>query len=447
MHKDRTGEGDMVRLRIAAPVGLIAAGALILSSCSPAASGSATTLPPSTSPAPSATATVEPTPVVSSWTGLEWSAPVVPFPTESSWITEIVQWRDGYVGVGGTNAPLGSGLGTVFASTDGLHWTITFQADLPEGWYFDHLVPLGEGLLAVSNMRGISCPENTSPCPPEGTDLSNRLWYSDDGASWTQIDSPSWRAALGTGAGSLSVVGGSEGVVAVALSGDLVVHSNDGQTWERIEGLPAATGAIIRDLAAYQGRFVIVGRDGEPDPFSQAGPQPPPGIGRPAAWISDDGVTWIAAEVPGSDVAGGELRAVAAGANGLFAIGINRAIQDAFEAPTSGWASADGRTWRLVGELGADLPDTELLVGDGVHMVILGSDSPGSPTLAASISSDGAAWTRLTFSGTTTLPGIGQWNPPSGISLVWALVVSDGMIVRGTGAIHLELWFATATGP
>jgi hypothetical protein len=438
----------MVRLRIAAPVGLIAAGALILSSCSPGASGSARTLPSSTSPTPSSSATPssEPTPIVSSWTGLEWSGPVAPFPSESSWITDIVRWRDGYVGVGGTNAPLGSGLGTIFASTDGLHWTITFQADLPQGWYFEHLVPLGEGLLAVSNVRGISCPANTSPCPPQDADLSNRLWHSNDGATWTQIDSPSWRAAWPTGVASLKVVGGPEGVVAVASSGHVVVHSTDGQKWERVDGLPAVTGAIIRDVAAFPGGFVIVGRDGEPDPFSQAGPQPPPGIGRPAAWSSDDGVTWIAAQVPGSDVAGGELRAVAAGANGLFAIGINRAIQDALDAPTSGWASADGRTWRLVGELAADLPDTELLVGDGVHMVILGSESPGSPMLAASVSSDGAEWTPLTFSGATTLPGIGRWNPPSGISLVWALVVSDGMIVRGTGAIPQQLWFATEIG-
>lgn len=438
----------MVRLGIATPTALIAAGALILSSCSPSPSDSSPTLSPSTSPTPSATPTVEPTPIVSSWIGLNWSDPVAPFPSASSWITDMIQWGDGYVGVGGT-APPDSGLGTVFASADGLHWSITFQANLPQGWYFEHVVPLGEGMLAVSNQRGISCPANTSPCPPAGADLTNRLWYSNDGATWTQIDSPSWRAAWGTDAGSLGeVVGGREGAVAVALSGDVVVHSTDGQTWKRIDGLPAVTGAIIRDLAAYPGGFVIVGRDGEPDPFSQVGPQPPPGIGRPAAWVSADGVTWIAATVPGSDVAGGELRAVAAGGNGLFATGIMRPIQDAFQAAATGWASVDGRTWRVVGELGADLPDTELLVGDGVHMVILGSESPGSPTLAASVSSDGAAWTRLNFSGaTSSLPGIRQWNPPSGVSLFLAYVMSDGVIVDGAGTIPLELWFGTAIGP
>ncbi len=381
-----------------------------------------------------------------SWTGLTWSDPVVPFLAESSWITDIVPYRNGYVAVGGTNAPPGSGLGTVFASTDGLHWTITLQADLPQGWYFEHVVPLREGLLAVSNMRGITCPANASPCPPEGADLSNRLWSSADGKTWTQIDSPSWRAAWPTGAGSLKVVGGPAGVVAVAPSGHLVVHSTDGKTWERIDSLPAVTGVIIRDVATFSGGFVIVGRDGEPDPFSQVGPQPPPGVGRPAAWLSADGATWVAAQVPGSDVAGGELRAVAAGANGLFAIGIMRPIQDALQPPTTGWASADGRTWRVGGELGADLPDTELLVGDGVHLVTLGSASPGSPTLAASGSTDGAAWTRLAFSGpTSTLPGIGKWNPPSGMSLVAAWVASDGVIISGTGSIPLELWFGSVS--
>ena len=281
----------MVRLKDGTPLALIAGGALLLSSCSPSTSGSATPAPSSASPTQGATAslTIEPTPIVSSWTGLQWSAAVSPFTSESSWLTDIVRWRDGYVGVGGTNAPLGSGLGTVFASTDGLHWTITFQADLPAAWYVERVVPLGEGLLAVSNMRGIDCPANTSPCPPEGADLSNRLWYSNDGVTWTQIDSPSWRATWPKSA-SLKVAGGPEGVVAVG-SGNLGVHSTDGQTWKRIDSLPAVTGAIIRDVAAYPGGFMIVGRDGEPDPFSQVGPQPPPGIGRPAAWISTDGVT------------------------------------------------------------------------------------------------------------------------------------------------------------
>lgn len=438
----------MARPRDATLLALIAAGALLLSSCSPSSSAPATPAPSSASSTrgPTASPTTEPMPTASVWTGLLWSDPVVPTP-ETSWITDIVRWRDGYVGVGGTNAPLGSGLGTVFASTDGLHWTITFQADLPQGWYFEHVVPLGEGLLAVSNMRGISCPADTSPCPPEGADLSNRLWYSNDGAKWSQIDSLSWRAALGTGVGSLKVVGGREGVVAVALSGDLVVSSTDGKMWRRVAGLPAVTRAVIRDVAAYRGGFVIVGRDGEPDPSAQVGPQPTPGVGRPAAWVSTDGVTWMAAQVPGSNVAGGELRSVAAGAHGLFATGIATAIQDPLQPPTNGWASADGTTWRLVGQLAADLPDTELLVGDGVHMLILGSESLGSPTLSAWVSSDGAAWTRLNFSGaTTTLPGIRKWNPPSGSSLVGALVVSNGVIVRGTGAIPLELWFGTETG-
>ncbi len=383
---------------------------------------------------------------MSVWTGLDWSAPVAPFPTESSWITDIVQWRDGYVGVGGT-APPDSGLGTVFASSDGLHWTVAFQADLPQGWYFAQVVPLGEGLLAVSNNGGFSCPAYTSPCPPEGADLSNRLWYSNDGATWSQIDSPSWRAAWSTDVALMKVAGGREGVVALAWAGE-VVHSTDGQTWTRVDGLPAVTGAIIRDVAAFPGGFVIVGRDGEPDHFSQVSPQPPPGVGHPAAWVSTDGVAWIAGQVPGSDVAGGELRAVAAGASGLFATGINTAVQDGSQPPTSGWASADGRTWHLVGQLGADLPDTELLVGDGVHMIILGSESPGSPTLAASVSSDGNAWTLLDFSGaTSTLPGIRQWNPPSGVSLARAYVVSDGVIVHGTGTIPLQLWFGTKIGP
>jgi len=416
-------------------------------------------LEPSPSVEPSAEPTAVPTPVVVGWTGLDWSPPVTPFAPNTSWIADIVPWGDGYIGVGGTLAASGPGLGTVFSSTDGLRWTVAYQAELPTDWAFASVVPVGDGLLAISNQGGVSCEAGT-PCPPEGFDMAPRLWFSANGADWSQIDSPSWRVAWGSTAGLRAVAGGARGVVAVSgpaapnppppaepSDGDFLVYSADGQTWTRVDGLPAQDRAIVRDVEAYAAGFVIVGRDGELDPFSQVTVEPlGPGTGRPAAWISSDGLNWTAAEVDGTAVAGGELRDVAIGANGMFATGNAEPVDMQQQRPAHGWVSGDGQTWRLLGRLGSDIPDSELLVGDGVRMLILGADAPGSATLAASFSTDGVTWTRLAFSGETAgLPEIRDPSAPEvAVNLFSAWVDPRGLIVGGTGTIAQQFWFASA---
>ena len=146
-----------------------------------------------------------------------------------------------------------------------------------------------------------------------------------------------------------------------------MVYSADGRNW-RSATLPAVAKAlpgrpiVPGSLTAFEGGFVVVGRDGSPDPYSQVVDSPlPPAMGRPAAWFSPNGIDWAKAEVPGQMVPGGELREVAAGANGLFAVGIGEAVDTQTHPVTHGWASKDGMTWTLVGRVGVDLP----FIGDG----------------------------------------------------------------------------------
>jgi hypothetical protein len=410
---------------------------------------SATAIPtPTPTAAPSVTP--EPTPQVV-WSGLDWSAGVTPFTANSSWIADIRPWGEGYVGVGGTFSASGSGQGTVFTSSDGQHWTISYQAELPEGWSFAHLLSLGDGLLAISDQRGVSCAEG-SACPPEGFDMSPRLWYSADGMTWTRIDSPSWRAGLGD-ALPFDVAAGDAGVVAVLYSGS-VLHSTDGRTWQRV-ALPAGTAALPLDVTAFDGGFVVVGRDGDPDPHPQVyETPPPPGAGRPAAWVSANGVDWTMASVDGSVVQGGELREVAAGANGLFAAGIAEPVDSQAHELTHGWASADGVTWTLAGRIGQELPRfggallaQGFLIGDGDYMLILGPESAESAKLAGFISTDGMNWDRLTFSGQETDLVIGVWNEssPAGVAYLahaW-LATPQGVIASGYNG-NSVYWFGDA---
>ena len=203
------------------------------------------------------------------------------------------------------------------------------------------------------------------------------------------------------------------------------------------------------------GGFAIVGRVGVRDPMTEvvdpANPLPL-GLGRPAAWVSPDGIHWTAAAVDGIEIAGGELSDVEAGADGLFAIGAGS--PSAGDATASGWISADGATWHVVGRLGmelpafdsAPLPGSTVMASDGRHIVDLDRDAPGSETLAAWVSTDGATWSRLTFAGSTSLPMIGYYDPQSaeGLYVVGATVLPDRIVVSAGGAGTFELWLAAA---
>ena len=433
----------------------------------PSASASAT----AAEPTPTVEPTAVPTPGVTTWTGLDW---VVGSTAEGScWdINDIVPWGDGYVGVGSSRERLaGNCIPTspvspaFFTSPDGLHWTIAQEGDAIDAdaasqdqeWFPARIVPVGDTLLAVGhNPWGPSAP---------------KLWRTEDGLSWSPLDSPTWREALATNE-LISMAAGPTGVVVVAAEGTtaganpqgppLIIHSSDGLNWDRLDLSSVFDNAYFRDVTTYPGGFVIVGRVGEAE---VRGGQPPVGV--PAAWTSPDGLTWLAAEVEGSEATGAELFTVVAGADGLFATGRQTdTIELSGQGPRSGWASTDGRSWQLLGEMGTDLPlaiDLPVATGypanvdgDGAHMLMFGRESCKTDELSAWTSLDGVTWTQLTFSGSSYYPTISgpicnddgtEGGSPGSLGLSYAAVMPDGVFVVASSSAPAPptYWFLTAT--
>jgi hypothetical protein len=416
------------------------------STVQPSASGGG----PTRSALPSST--LEPTPVptpgVAAWTGLDWAVSTID--KGSLWvIKDVVPWGNGYVGVGASRQRDGNfeiSSPAFFASADGLHWTLA-QADdaVPDesqGGIPERLVPVGHSLLAMDQ------PFSGAP----------QLWRTNDGSTWSPLDSPTWRDALATNT-LVSVGAGPSGVVVVGAEGrscctaaqglPMIIHSSDGVTWDRLD-LPAIFDkAFLWDVTAFAGGFVIVGRVGEADVVGG-----PPAVGRPAIWTSSDGVTWVAAEVEGAEAPGALLSTVVAGADGLFATG--RQI-GTMQVSAQGWASADGRSWHLLGTMGTDLPLATSFVGDGAHMVMFGRESCKQTELSAWSSLDGVTWTQLAFSGATAfLPTIAgpicnddgtEGSTVGSLGITNAFVVGDGLFVVASSSAPVAptYWFLTAT--
>lgn len=411
---------------------------------SPAASPTATISPPATptlaTPAatPSATPTANPptTPDPIGWTSLAWSEGVAP--AEGQFVLDLVPWGDGYVGVGGVDT--GSGLDTAFfTSSDGIHWTLvkrqpSTQSEDVAGVVARDVVRIGNRLLAVGGA--------VMNAPGQQPDFAAPLWVSDDGTTWTQVQSATWDAASAWPGWLLS---GPQGVVAVRGGDDaLVLHSLDGSTWTRAT-LPAAVRAIAKDASDWSGGFVIVGRDGQPDHFSEVNEGQPPGVGRPAAWISADGVHWSEATVEGNEVAGAELRRVVAVRAGFVAIGIN-STADYYDLKMTSWTSEDGRTWSIVSDPQLPFATTSYPVyaADGDRSIVLGRAPEGSGP-AAWMTSDGVAWARLAFANS---PAEVECGEISCLRLEQAWLVPGGVIVMGTpGGITPETFWFARPGP
>jgi hypothetical protein len=396
-----------------------------------------------------------PTPGVAAWTGLEWTLGGTD--EGSCWdINDVVRWGNGYVGVGSSRERLGGNCiptsqssPAFFTSPDGLHWTLAQTEepvpDASQGGIPERLVPVGDSLLAMDH------PFSGAP----------RLWRTNDGSTWSTLDSPTWRDALATNT-LVSVAAGPSGAVVVGAeerSLPLIIHSYDGLTWDRVDLTAAFDKAFLWDVTTYAGGFAIVGRIGEPDVIGGE-----PAVGRPAAWRSADGVTWVAADVEGTEATGARLETVIAGADGLFATGrqTDTTVLSG-QGPASGWASTDGRSWQLVGEMGAGLPlgdqfiGANSFVGDGAHMVMFGRESCKTTELSAWTSLDGVTWTQLTFSGETSyLPtisgpicnddGTEGWTVGN-LDISYVVVVPDGVFVVASSSAPAPptYWFLTAT--
>jgi hypothetical protein len=135
-------------------------------------------------------------------------------------------------------------------------------------------------------------------------------------------------------------------------------------------------------IAVAGHRWVIVGQG--------SGTNPATG---PAAWSSDDGVSWSQAFVESAP--GVSLAKVVAGRDGFVALGSGPAADS---APTL-WTSPDGQAWHRDS---GDLPNLRSVsfTGDGTHILGFGVGSSGKFEVWASL--DGQAWTKLALAGDTS---------------------------------------------
>ena len=339
--------------------------------------------PPTASPAPSPTASAAPAP-----TGLPTPSTGGTLPTAGGWrpvpdqasVTEVeflhVVWTGArFVATGVTLDDSG---GTFLDSSDGLVWhrqpastarvypgsltagpggvvAVGTMNDEPASWFSPDgmswtvradafpatptgsdtirvtaVVATDHGWLAVGR-EDLSCNTNCGLAP-----VRAMAWTSSDGLHWVRIpDQASFSTAAMTG-----VVRSGAGFVAVGNAG---IHaaawaSPDGVTWSRIRdsslfhALPnvdPSLWTLVEGVAAGHGVVVAVGTDG---PGGGHGPTA-------RAWWTADGLTW--AQASGDGFMQGELRSVAATAEGFLAIGASS------ERCLGGiWASVDAQAWQ-----------------------------------------------------------------------------------------------------
>jgi hypothetical protein len=362
----------------------------------------------SAQPSPSATAapsptqapTAAPTPVPPSWTSLEWSDPIVPFPYEppvyvgqagtSAVVNDIAEWDGGYVGVGSIDRDGSCAEAGFFRSADGLHWQVAFRA------------PSGEDRTPTMCPRFVATVGNRLVALAQ-----ERIWQSTDGVSWTELDPTSLRAIwAGRGEQVVDVAAGPAGIIVIGQPenafASIVAFSSDGREWTPI-ALPARKTAVAWDATAWHGGFVVVGRDGQADEGgSPSEPYTHPGVGAPAAWLSTDGLSWTQAQVEGRAIKAGVLSGVVVGAGGLIAIGndvdVERQYEEIDTIGINAWTSADGLSWRSSGLLGGLVPEAGMLATDGTNIVALRDGR------TAWISTDGHVWVSISVTGELQVP-------------------------------------------
>ena len=383
------------------------------------------TLEPTTMPEPTAEPSAE-------WSGLMWSDPVTPSFTVH--LNDLLPWRDGYVAVGEVPIDATRSEAAFLSSSDGLNWAVEDLVDPGLDRFPQHLVRLGDELLAFSHPSIDMLPMAGSTIP--------LIWQSNDGASWSLLDSQSWRDAwrgLVVGhmpaswdtiqydptTGLVDVASGPQGLVAIGNSftaGDMdgmvpaVVYSADGRSWSRGSLPDDSPSAIVNSVASRGVGFVTVGA-------VNVGPQP--GTAVPAAWYSTDGLTWTRATV--QDVPSlarglhGEFGPLVAGSDGLVTCLSSREMGAGGWRFMYPWISTDGTTW---GEASVDLANRVPLCGwtasDGNRIVALGgrpapTGQPWPGVTGAWLSSDGATWEPLTLSATLTDMLERFWVVPDGV--------------------------------
>jgi hypothetical protein len=435
---------------LAAAVALVAALAYLRgTTVGPAESGQVTpSVGASSTPGatPSATApTASPSAASGVWQGLKWSAPAT-LPDAVS-VADVVPWHGELIAVGLAQGATAEGQVAFWRSTDGKAWArLSVDATAFTGSLVSRLLITPSGLVAwgwagepvcTGEGAGTTC----GPTPA-------MIWTSADGLSWTRIAD----ASTFKGATIVGLASGSHGLVAAGYLGwsePAIWTSAAGSTWQRLS-LSSATfqGAHFSDVRAIASGYVLAGSLGGSDPTQAGGGSSSAGVA--AAWLSLDGRTWTAATVQRVGDVGTSLGTIHVGMTGMVAIG-SASGGNAGAA----WASADGRTWQPLGlaVYGADAAPTGIatlpalgVADDGTRLVAFGHGSSGGNSgLAMWISSNGAAWLPLPFSGVLDVVPEAPGETP-GASVARVFVVPDGVIVVGQAGStkQLPVWHVLA---
>ena len=244
--------------------------------------------------------------------------------------------------------------GVVLTSDDGVNWVRLAVNDpaLTLGAVLMHAATEGgPGLVAV----GVGCEAETGECALRAT-----AWTSIDGTSWTRT--PADATAFGDGTTQTS------GMAGVADTSHGLVAVGSMKHWTFDDG-------GVEELVTIH----------------------------PAAWISDDGITWERSwEGTGSAVDPNELNevhvtmdSVVEGPDGLL-VGVGATLDENGHSIATVWTSRDGRQWgRIEPGTAAFTPGTVMLdVALGEHgYVAVGSD--GGTGAAIWQSPDGVTWARI----------------------------------------------------
>lgn len=314
---------------------------------------------PGPTPAPPATRPPEPSGAV---------APEVAWTVGRSYArgrpADVVAWGDGYLAVGFVTTADGNWSAMVWQSTDGRTWTRVFDPSTFPRTQMTAVAAQGSRIVAAGIAYRPRAGDDASPVAA--------FWWSDDGATWTQVPG---RADFVIGVeatpdywstGMNDVVAACPGFVAVGATrsgGATVWTSTDGTDWSRTATLG---GAMMQGVTSGGPGLVAVGVTGGAQSAGHV-------------WVSPDGLVWSSVE----GLPGGAVNDVTSGTTALVAMGW----------PTTVWRSLDGLGW----ELAPDQPALERRLNvEGMAAVASmpgGFVSVGTTTCPDALAPCAAAWT------------------------------------------------------
>lgn len=399
------------------------------------------TLPETASSATAVPAEPEPTPV----SDLVWSR--VPHDdaafgdgNTAMGVFALAYGRNTWIAVGRYDAILGPDTaavdrGAILLSTDGVTWErITGHEDLDFGefpWFDGGPVMYGvaatdQGFVAVGR-RSFAGPEQGE----EERGHEAAVWTSPNGRSWTAVpydagifgggtDDPAWMSDVITNGDSVIAVGRLANAAAVWRSLD------GGSSWsllphdEEVFGrrdTPDEESAGVGDREQVMGSvtqgpagLVAVGADGQADGYMERSHN-----WRAAAWVSEDGVTWLRA-TPNQTAFVGEgglsMNDVVGFEGGYVAVG-TESIDDGdggADQRAAAWFSPDGITWTRIahdpavfGDYEDNLSMSAVAVGPGGFVAVGAAGRDDGQHGVVWTSPNGIAWTRVpndpTFAG------------------------------------------------